>query len=44
MPACGASAADMASGEFRAGTSPPDDLNGPRVYQDHLARVLVGRR
>jgi len=25
------------------GTSPPDDLNGPRHYREHLARVLVGR-
>jgi aerobic carbon-monoxide dehydrogenase medium subunit len=25
------------------GTSPPDDLNGPRRYREHLARVLVGR-
>ena len=25
------------------GTNPPDDLNGPRAYREHLARVLVGR-
>lgn len=25
------------------GTSAPDDLNGPRAYREHLARVLVGR-
>jgi aerobic carbon-monoxide dehydrogenase medium subunit len=25
------------------GTSAPDDLNGPRGYREHLARVLVGR-
>jgi len=25
------------------GTNPPDDLNGPRQYREHLARVLVGR-
>src|SRR5258706_6908860 len=25
------------------GTSPPDDLNGPRAYREHLARVLVRR-
>jgi len=25
------------------GTSAPDDLNGPRAYREHLARVLVAR-
>jgi carbon-monoxide dehydrogenase medium subunit len=25
------------------GTNPPDDLNGPRAYREHLARVLVRR-
>ena len=25
------------------GTSPSDDLNAPRAYREHLARVLVGR-
>jgi aerobic carbon-monoxide dehydrogenase medium subunit len=25
------------------GTAAPDDFNGPRVYREHLARVLVGR-
>jgi aerobic carbon-monoxide dehydrogenase medium subunit len=25
------------------GTSAPDDVNGPRAYREHLARVLVGR-
>ena len=25
------------------GTSASDDLNGPRAYREHLARVLVGR-
>jgi carbon-monoxide dehydrogenase medium subunit len=25
------------------GTSAPSDLNGPRAYREHLARVLVGR-
>jgi carbon-monoxide dehydrogenase medium subunit len=25
------------------GTSPSDDLNAPRAYREHLARVLVAR-
>ena len=25
------------------GTSPSDDLNAPRAYREHLARVLVRR-
>ena len=42
--ALAAGAGARAAAEHAAeGTSPPDDLNGPRHYREHLARVLVGR-
>jgi len=40
--AAGAGASDAAA-HAADGTSAPDDLNGPRAYREHLARVLVGR-
>jgi len=40
--ASGAGPADAAA-RAAEGTSPPDDLNGPRAYREHLARVLVAR-
>ena len=35
--------ADVAAAHAAEGTSPSDDLNAPRAYREHLARVLVGR-
>ena len=40
--AAGASVGDAAA-RAAEGTSPSDDLNGPRAYREHLARVLVAR-
>jgi carbon-monoxide dehydrogenase medium subunit len=40
--AAGAGPADAAA-HAAEGTSPTDDLNGPRGYREHLARVLVRR-
>ncbi|HEX9066688.1 MAG TPA: xanthine dehydrogenase family protein subunit M [Streptosporangiaceae bacterium] len=40
--AAGASPA-LAAARAAEGTSPSDDLNGPRAYREHLARVLTGR-
>ena len=37
------SAARDAAAHAAEGTSAPTDLNGPRAYREHLARVLVGR-
>ncbi len=37
------SAASDAAAHAAEGTSAPTDLNGPRAYREHLARVLVGR-
>jgi carbon-monoxide dehydrogenase medium subunit len=33
----------VAAAHAAEGTSPSDDLNAPRAYREHLARVLVGR-
>ena len=33
----------QAAAHAAEGTSASDDLNGPRAYREHLARVLVGR-
>jgi aerobic carbon-monoxide dehydrogenase medium subunit len=42
--ALAAGAGPRAAAAYAAeGTRPPDDLNGPRHYREHLARVLVGR-
>jgi carbon-monoxide dehydrogenase medium subunit len=40
--ASGSSARDAAA-HAAEGTSAPADVNGPRAYREHLARVLVGR-
>jgi carbon-monoxide dehydrogenase medium subunit len=40
--ASGSPAKDAAA-RAAEGTSAPTDLNGPRAYREHLARVLVGR-
>jgi carbon-monoxide dehydrogenase medium subunit len=40
--AAGASV-DEAARHAAEGTSPSEDLNGPRAYREHLARVLVAR-
>jgi aerobic carbon-monoxide dehydrogenase medium subunit len=40
--AAGAAVEDAAA-HAAEGTSPSDDLNGPRAYREHLARVLVRR-
>jgi aerobic carbon-monoxide dehydrogenase medium subunit len=40
--AAGATVEDAAA-QAAEGTSPSDDLNGPRAYREHLARVLVRR-
>ncbi len=37
------SGASEAAAHAADGTSAPADLNGPRAYREHLARVLVGR-
>ena len=37
------SGAREAAAHAAEGTSAPTDLNGPRAYREHLARVLVGR-
>jgi len=37
------SAPHEAAAHAAENTSPPDDLNGPRAYREHLARVLVRR-
>ncbi|MGI9008226.1 MAG: FAD binding domain-containing protein [Streptosporangiaceae bacterium] len=37
------SAPEQAAGRAAEGTSPADDLNGPRHYREHLARVLTRR-
>jgi carbon-monoxide dehydrogenase medium subunit len=37
------SAPREAAARAAEGTSPSDDLNAPRAYREHLARVLVGR-
>ena len=37
------SPAREAAAHAAEGTSAPSDLNGPRAYREHLARVLVGR-
>jgi carbon-monoxide dehydrogenase medium subunit len=37
------SPAGDAAARAAEGTSAPTDLNGPRAYREHLARVLVGR-
>ena len=39
----GGSGARDAAAHAAEGTSAPSDLNGPRAYREHLARVLVGR-
>jgi carbon-monoxide dehydrogenase medium subunit len=39
----GGSGAHDAAAHAAEGTSAPTDLNGPRAYREHLARVLVGR-
>ncbi len=36
-------APDEAAARAAEGTSPADDLNGPRAYREHLARVLTRR-
>jgi carbon-monoxide dehydrogenase medium subunit len=40
--ASGSSAREAAS-HAAEGTNAPSDLNGPRAYREHLARVLVRR-
>ena len=40
--ASGASPRDAAA-HAAGGTSAPEDINGPRAYREHLARVLVAR-